>query len=159
MWICPHCHAENKDGFTVCETCGAPRSAGRFAASAAPSGARPPQISAPAVQAIPARYTEPGPSARQAASSSRCMQGVGKCVGWALIILLPLLTALLAWRQYDVLQGALVPLLADADASDAVKLLIYMGWALVAVLLSLLPGLHTLLQCPRYTPRRKKRKK
>lgn len=160
MWICNRCHAENKDGYTACEQCGAIRSAGRFGSAPTALNARPPQVSAPAVQAAPARYADPAPAnTRQMPPPppARGIQKFGKLVGGLLLVLLPALCILLAWRQYDVLSAALVPLLLDAESSEILKLIVYIGFGLIALLLSMLPGLHTLLQCGG-RPKRKKKK-
>lgn len=162
MWICNHCHAENKDGYTACEQCGSIRSAGRFGSAPTALNARPPQVSAPAVQAAPARYADPSPAqARQMPPpppAPRCMHKLGKTVGGLLLVLLPLLCALLAWKQYAALSPVLVGLLVDANAPEALKLAVYIGWAFIALLLSMVPGLHLLLQCPS-RPKHKKKKK
>ena len=47
MWICTHCHAENKDGYSSCDQCGATRSAGRFGSAPTVMGTRQ-QIPVPA---------------------------------------------------------------------------------------------------------------
>lgn len=162
MWICNRCHAENKDGYTSCDQCGATRSAGRFGSAPTALNTRPPQVSAPGATAPLTRYQEPNPNqVRQMPPPppAKCMQGFGKVVGWALLILLPVLTALLAWRQYDVLNGVLVPLLVENDAAEALKMGCYIGFAVIAVLLSMLPGMHTLLLCSKSPPKRKKKKK
>ena len=160
MWICNHCHAENKDGYSSCDQCGANRSAGRFGSAPTTLNTRQPVAQPQPQPAVPGyqplhRYPAAAAQEKRLPPPMRCMQGFGKTVGWALMILLPLLTALLAWRQYDALSQALVPLLLSADAADIWKLLCYIGLALVAVLMALLPGLHTLLQCTR-RPRKKK---
>lgn len=159
MWICTHCHAENKDGYSSCDQCGATRSAGRFGSAPTVMGIRQ-QIPVPAPaagngQPLHRQLDAQNQQRRPLPPPAHCMQGLGKTVGWALMILLPVLTALLAWRQYDVLSKALVPLLVDAGAADIWKTLCYIGFALVGVLLSMLPGLHTLMHC---TKRPKKKK-
>ena len=154
MWICKHCHAENKDGYASCENCGANRSAGRFG-SAPTLNTRQPVAEQPQLQPQPAvpgyqplhTYPQNKPAQKRAQPPARCMQGFGKVVGWALLILLPVLTGLLFWRQYDALRAALVPLLLDADAAQVWQIMCYIGYALIALLLSTLPGLRTLQQC------------
>lgn len=142
MWICNQCHAENQDHFPTCEKCGSVRSAGRF--GSAPTAMRP-QISTPGAAIMPARYHQP--EVRQAVPVRRIMQGPAKVIGWALLVLLPLLTVLILWRQFDTLIAVLVPLLLDAGADEIWQVLCYGAFALVLVLLSTLPGLRTLLQC------------
>ena len=69
----------------------------------------------------------------------------GKIVGGLLIVLLPLLTALLAWRQYDLLSAALLPLYLTEKAPEWLRSVFYGALTAAAVLLSMLPGLWTLL--------------
>lgn len=149
MWICNHCHTENKDSFTMCEQCGSMRSAGRF--GSAPTVMRP-QISTPGAGISPSPVHQQ--EVRQAVPVRRAMQAPAKIIGWLLLILLPVLTGLLFWRQYDVLRAALVPLLVDQDAAEVWQILCYAGYALIAVLLATLPGLRTLQQYPK-RPRKK----
>ena len=66
-------------------------------------------------------------------------------VGVLLMILLPLLTALLFWRQYDLLSQALLPLYLTEKAPDWLRSVFYGLFTAGAVLLSLLPGLWTTL--------------
>ena len=54
MLICPRCNAENREAAVGCESCGAPRSVGRFG-SAQPR--RPVAAPSPRVSAAPARDT------------------------------------------------------------------------------------------------------
>lgn len=150
MWICTQCHTENHDYHTVCEKCGTKRAAGRF--GSAPTAMRT-QLSTPGAPITPARYTQQ--ERRQLPPSRRIMQLPAKVIGWALLVLLPVLTALLFWRQYDALSAALVPLLLDAQAAQAWQIVCYIGFGLVALLLSTLPGLRTLLQCTK-RPKRDK---
>jgi hypothetical protein len=158
MWICKHCHAENKDGYASCENCGANRSAGRFGSAPTLNTRQPaqqPPAGVPGYQPLHT-YPENKPQERRMPPPGRCMQGMGKTVGWLLLILLPVLCALLAWRQYDVLSPVLVGLLLEDGAAQVWKVLCYVGFALAAVLLAMLPGLHTLLQCSK-RPRKKKK--
>lgn len=152
MWICNHCHAENKDGYSSCDQCGANRSAGRFGSAPTTLNTRQPVAQPQPQPAVPGyqplhTYPQNKPAQKRMQPPARCMQGFGKVVGWALLILLPVLTALLVWRQYDVLRNALVPLLLDAGAAEVWQIMCYIGYALIALLLSMLPGLRTLQQC------------
>ena len=70
---------------------------------------------------------------------------LARFVGAVLTVLLPLLTALLAWKQYDALCPALTGLLLPEGAADGLRIGCYAVFALAAVLLSFLPGLWTLL--------------
>lgn len=167
MWICPRCHTENRDAFPACESCGAARSAGRFGSSpgnresvaraprvtaAAPSGDAIPRPAASARAAYQPPETEMPPAAapRKRGAAAR----LARLVGGALCVLLPALTALLAVRQYDALSGALLPLLLSETTADAARLLCYLALALIAGLLSLLPGLWTLLLARPYKNRK-----
>ena len=69
----------------------------------------------------------------------------GKIIGGLLIVLLPLLVGLLAWRQYDVLAEALLPLYLTEKAPDWLRSVFYGALTAAAVLLSMLPGLWTIL--------------
>ena len=69
----------------------------------------------------------------------------GKLVGGLLIVLLPLLIGLLAWRQYDVLSETLLPLYLTEKAPDWLRSVFYGMLTAAAVLLSMLPGLWTIL--------------
>ena len=69
----------------------------------------------------------------------------GKIVGGLLIVLLPLIVGLLAWRQYDVLTEALLPLYLTEKAPDWLRSVFYGIHVAAAVLLSMLPGLWTIL--------------
>ena len=69
----------------------------------------------------------------------------GKIVGGLLIVLLPLLVGLLAWRQYEVLSEALLPLYLTEKAPDWLRSVFCGALTAAAVLLSMLPGLWTIL--------------
>ena len=153
MWICSRCHTENRDSAAACEGCGAVRAAGRFGSAPArgENAVRAPLVRAPANAAMPAAepprpapYRPPEAEAFPAPPRRR-IAGLARGAGAALCVLLPLLTVLLAWRQYDAAAGALIALFWGEGATEAGKLLCYIGLALIAVLLSLLPGLWTLL--------------
>ena len=153
MWICPRCHAENRDSAAACESCGAVRAAGRFGSGApeqqsarAPRAPRvtPAAETAPLRRRTPERYQPPETQVRPR-MQKRPFSGLGRMVGGLLLALLPLLTALLAWRQHDALAAALLPLLLDEAAGDGVRMAVYIALALTAVLVAALPGLWTLL--------------
>lgn len=158
MWICARCHAENKDSAPACVHCGAARSAGRFGSGAAEQASpRAPRVTR-ASEAVPSRRRapegyQPPETQMRLRPPKRPFALPGRIIGGALLGLLPLLTALLAWRQHDALAAALLPLLLDAGASDGVETLVYIALALIAVLLAALPGLWTLLLSGR-PPRR-----
>lgn len=158
MWICARCHAENKDSAPACVHCGAARAAGRFGSGAAEQASpRAPRVTrapeaVPSSRRAPEGYQPPETQMRPR-PPKRPFALPGRIIGGALLGLLPLLTALLAWRQHDALAAALLPLLLDAGASDGVETLVYIALALMAVLLAALPGLWTLLLSGR-PPRR-----
>ena len=160
MWICPRCHTENRDADTACEACGAARAAGRFASppqrpqQRISRPAQPPRVTAPSplqetaeAPAAPARGGYQAPEFR--ASKPRRRRAplliLSRWVGGILCLALPALTLLLAWRQRQTLFSVLTPLLLGPDAPA------WQGWtafgvlALTGALLSLLPGLWTLL--------------
>lgn len=159
MWICPNCHTENRDMAAACQNCGANRAAGRFGSAPAPQNAASPRVRAASTPPQPDTY-RPAPVSyrptedREPPRPPRSALAVfGKIIGWALMILLPLALAAFAWRQYDAVSGAVVPLLLGNAAPQAAALAVYIALAVTAGLLCLLPGLWTLLLCRR-PPRR-----
>ena len=170
MWICNRCQNENKEGLKDCQYCGAPRSAGRFAAS---QTGRFPRTDAPSPRVshapkyaqlirlpsddIPDPLPEMEPPFLPIAPPPprRPVMGFARVIGVLLCILLPALAGLLAWRQYDVLSQALIPLLLDSDAAAWARIAVYAAFCLTAGMIALLPGLWTLMKIPP-RPRRKK---
>lgn len=150
MWICARCHAENKESVPACVSCGAARAAGRFGSGVAEQASpRAPRVthaseSVPPRRRMPESYQPPEMQMRSR-PPKRPFALLGRIIGGALLGLLPLLTALFAWRQHDALSSALLPLLLDAGTSAPVENLVYIAMALIAVLLAALPGLWTLL--------------
>ena len=157
MWICQRCYTENRDSSNVCAGCGAPRAAGRF--GSAPQQ-RPSQPSQPPVVSVPGVQQEPAPVSRpsrngyqmpetgvrpQKEKKKAFVPRLAGFVGVLLMVLLPVLTALLAWRQHDTLSKALVPLLLGNGRAEWIGIVVYCVLSLIAVLLSVLPGLWTLL--------------
>ncbi len=159
MWICPQCHAENREANVACDSCGAPRSAGRFgsAPSRRPSSVQAPLVSsAPSRQARDKRGQEPPVSVSRsqyqapemdvrARKERRPMAVLATVVGIILCVLLPLLAGLIAWRKYDVLQPVVTSLFLLEDAPSWVGLASYIAFAVIAGLVALLPGLWTVL--------------
>ena len=156
MWICQQCHTENSDAAPSCEACGTPRAAGRFASAPvqrpAVWSAQPPAVTqAPRRQANEAPAPPRGAAQPQSASAppkrkkGNVLSAFARFVGMALLILLPLLTAALAYRQYESLSALLSPLLAGDPLPKGAQLGCYLAFAIAAVLLSALPGLWTLL--------------
>ena len=165
MWNCTRCQAENRDSVSVCETCGSPRAAGRFGQPAGMgSTARMPRVTAPAsregaaraaahtvstASAAPAIPDAPGARRSYAPAPEPPKRGAirvfAKIVGGLLLVLLPLLCAALCVNNQSVLREALLPLLLPEGTDGAVGALCYWALAAVAVLLSMLPGLWTIL--------------
>ena len=152
MWICNRCQVENRDSSSTCENCGAVRPAGRFGSAPAhgEQAPRAPRVSAAQPAAAPVRPTaretyRPPETDMKPRKNRRPLLGLARCVGTALLILLPLLTGLLAWRQYDLLSQTLLPLLLGSEGADWLKLGCYVLLGFIAVLLASLPGLWTLL--------------
>jgi len=149
MWICSRCQTANKDGYTQCVECSAPRNARRFGAGT--------PVSAPSVQTVPperrmqppAEREAPPPPRRQAASPDgpppprRAPGGFVRLVGVVLAVLLPLCAVLFFIIRKDALQPFVNGLFfKPGDAvPPAFDTLAYVFSALVAVLAALLPGL------------------
>ncbi|MBR3106307.1 MAG: zinc ribbon domain-containing protein [Clostridia bacterium] len=167
MWVCQRCHSENQDSMAACPSCGTPRPVRRFgSAPQAHTAVASPNV-VPAQTANAA--SSPVPDVRTAASARAAAQNpgreneeyyddeemydrprrggsiFGKLVGGLLIVLLPLLIGLLAWRQYDVLSETLLPLYLTEKAPDWLRSVFYGMLTAAAVLLSMLPGLWTIL--------------
>ena len=160
MWTCPQCRTQNQDTDSVCLGCAAARPSGRFPLRQ-PASAPGPRVQsvteekAP-IRPAPSRSNYQPPDTDMPKKSSR--QGgvvlwLARLSGTVLTVLLPLLTALLAYRQYEPVKKALMPLLLPKNASDWQSLAGYLVVAAVAVLLSMLPGLWTLLLCRRSSQR------
>ena len=158
MWTCQRCHMENRDSSTVCELCGTQRSAGRFGSAPSVQQARvgraqQQRMPQPSSQKDTQMLYSSSPTPYRAADGERAEKqkspsftvGFAKCVGIMLMILLPVLTALFAWRQYDAVKAALIPLLLGSDAKAWMEIAVYCILSLIAVLVSFLPGLWTLL--------------
>ncbi len=175
MWTCVKCQHENTDRSTACEGCGAARSAGRFASGSRPTQGPLPQGASqmPVVTAArPTRVeqpplTRPEPSREQPVSRTPYANAAPRprrqdapdmetrpvsrrgavtvLIGGMLCVLLPLVCALIAWRQYGALSPVLLSLFFAEDAAlpDILKTTIYAVLTLVAVLVSLIPGLWT----------------
>ncbi len=151
MWICSRCQTANKDGYTQCVECSAPRNARRFGAGT--------PVSAPSVQTVPperrmqppAEREAPPPPRRQPSSGAdsppspppRAPGGFVRLAGILLSVLLPLCAALFFLIRKDALQPFVNSLFfKPGDAIPPVfDILAYVLSALVAVLLALLPGL------------------
>jgi len=128
MWTCVKCKQPVDDQYTVCPHCGASRSAGRFS-----RGIRPQQT----------------PQAQYTPDFSHVKAGKGfMLLGICLIILLPALTIMAAVIFHDSwilpLSKALHPNDLGFDLTDFKTNVLYVAFTAGAVLLSALPGVHTL---------------
>ena len=154
MWICTKCNYENREASVACESCGSPRSVGRFG-SAPPR--RPSAPPSPRVSSAPNRepreqeYIRPSaqkdyekPDMDVRAKPVRRPGALARLVGGLLCVLLPALVAVLAWRQYGVLRPVVESLFLIED-TPWLGLVCYIAFALIAGLAALLPGLWTLL--------------
>ena len=159
MWICTRCQAENHDSLSVCEVCGSPRAAGRFGQNPGMGNtARMPHVTAPVRQGAAARPAAPAVPAAPAAPIERrafapdpeppkrsAVRVFAKAVGGLLLVLLPLLCGALCAVNQSALKEALLPLLLPEGTDGAVCSLCYWALAAAAVLVSMLPGLWTIL--------------
>lgn len=157
MWICPKCHTENRIDAAACENCGAVRAAGRFgSAPVRRDGAAAPRIrqaSAPGTEQPPVyrpasareQYRPPDTELKPSKPSRSFLSGLTGGIGGLLAVLPPILICLFAWRQYDALSRAVLPLLLGEDASAALSIACYVALTALAALLCALPGLWTLL--------------
>ena len=155
MWICQRCQTENQEYAAACASCGAARPARRFGpAVRVDNRVQPPRVSSPgsgqdyssSIQpASPPARPAPGPAPQMRKRNRSKAAALARGVGLMLSVLLPVLTILLAWRQYDLLSGALTPLLLGKNAPAWAGIVCYIILALTAALLALLPGLWTLL--------------
>jgi hypothetical protein len=161
MWICSRCQTANKDGYTQCVECSAPRNSRRF-------GAGTPVVS-PSLQAQPSeRRMQTQPAEEPAAPSPR-RQPVSmpeaarrhapgrfiRLIGLLLAVLLPLLVIILAVvnaaalrpliagifvRPEPLAAGFVLPV-APLPAVPLRDTLLYIFSVLAAALLALYPGL------------------
>ena len=156
MWICPRCNAENREANVACDSCGATRSVGRFG-SAPPR--RPAAAPSPRVSPAPARdpreqeftnsavrneYTKPDMDVRARPVRHPALT-LAKLLGILLCTALPLLVAVLLWRQYDVYRPVMESLLLLEDAPAWLGTACYIVIGLIQTLVALAPGLWTLL--------------
>lgn len=148
MWICSRCQTANKDGYTQCVQCSAPRNARRFGAGT--------PVSAPSVQAAgterrmqspeesaPAQAPRPRQPQEPAAKARRAPGAFVRLAGILLSVLLPLLTVLLAVLREAGLRPLLSGLILKAVPPPPAFLtwLVYALFVLAAALLTLAPGL------------------
>lgn len=157
MWTCNKCNTVHEDLYSSCPKCGASRSAGRFASAppakpaayaappAEPRIMQRPAAQEPAPAAVP--VPRPAPQATYIPNLDKVHAGGGmRFVGVVLAILLPVITGVIAYFKYDQLCPLLCGLFFEHPESEIPALLagIYIVFALVAALLTALPGLWTL---------------
>lgn len=163
MWTCPKCLYDNHDRSATCEQCGSPRNNRHFSAPVVQSAA----YSAPQPQERqPAFNRDMPPASGRASRSPRHSDPLPpprstacrllRLCGALLSILLPLLCLLLCWKQYDVLYGALVPLLTGSADQTTAGTLCYLLYCVCAVLLSFSPGLSMLTATGKYKKKKHK---
>lgn len=150
MWICSRCQTANKEGYSQCVQCSAPRNARRFGAGT--------PVSAPSVQtASPERRMQqpdtgsqelpPPPITRRqavpAAPPRRANGGFIRWVGILLAVLLPALTGLVAALRMDVIAPVIHGLFfgPEAVAPGLLGQVSYWVMAFLAMLLVMVPGL------------------
>lgn len=155
MWTCPQCRTQNQDHDTACVNCGAIRAAGRFSSNQ--HGARTPRVTSasdPSSAQPPARggYSLPETGVQPRPPKRSPVIVMARFAGILLATLLPVLTVLLSWRQSDALKHALLPLLLPTGTPEWQGTVCYIVLAFIAALLSLLPGLWTLLLARRSLP-------
>ena len=169
MWICQKCQTQNREGVQACPVCGTMRAAGRF--GSAPQ--QRPGVSAPRVTAAAAapQMQEPVQSGINRSGyqppednmrAPRAVRGKGggfvRFVGISLCVLLPTLTLLMAlvlfvgWQsQLQTWQQMIKAYPQTASMFIGSYIPVWLGWVFygiltfTALLLSLLPGLWTLL--------------
>jgi len=152
MWTCIKCNKINDDLYPICSNCSASRSAGRFG-SAAPARVVPYTVEAQgkpkAEEPAPTPAAQPTPKAPEYVPNPDGVHAGGgvRFFGRLLMIILPLLTAAMAFLKYPSAKAELSMLLAFGSETQTVSavllITVYVLLSLGAVLLSLLPGLWT----------------
>lgn len=150
MWICSRCKTANKDGYTQCISCSAPRNTRRFGAS----GTGPEEPGSP--QVTSERRMQPRPEPEDAPPPRRQTPPLpvkprpflvfARLVGGLLSILLPLYVLALSILQFKALSPVITSLFMDAGV-PSIPLFGYPLYALtvfLAMLLSAVPGLSLL---------------
>jgi len=137
MWTCKRCQRENDDAAAFCPQCGGPRAAGRFGQAA---GRREKVFRTPK-----GAYRVPDTGVTERKRRRGRLHALAWLAGACLAVLLPVWTAALAVLRYDDVSSALLPLLLGPEAPGWLGAVLYGLMALAAVLLSLLPGLWTML--------------
>ncbi len=149
MWICNRCQTANKEGYTQCVECSAPRNARRFGAG------RP--VVAPSVQAASSerRMQQPEQAPQDAPPppvSRRVVEppvlpprkpvgGFIRLVGILLAALLPIITVLVAVLRHDVISPVIISLFFKPPAPEVLGYVAYGVMTFAAALLVMAPGL------------------
>lgn len=162
MWICSRCHTENHENLSVCESCGTARSAGRFSAPAMRNTARAPHVSpapAPETRRMPPVYQPPPTDMPPARPPKSFLQSFARLVGILLCVLLPL-AGIAGWFFVNQMIASLPAWMSLwADVAPGWKIIAQIFLGLLSLLLSLLPGLWTLLLCAPRPPKYRRVKK
>lgn len=152
MWICNRCQTANKEGYTQCVECSAPRNARRFGAG------RP--VEAPSMQAASherrmqppeghaAQEAPPPPEVQRRAAPQPPVRrgssgGFIRLTGLMLSVLMPALALALAVLRHDVISPVIHSLFFGPGSPPPAVLgyVAYVAVAFVAALLSMAPGL------------------
>ena len=165
MWICSRCHTENHENLSVCESCGTARSAGRFSAPAMRNTARAPRISsapsqpAPEMRRSAPAYQPPPTDMPPAPLPKSFVQSFARTVGILLCVLLPLATITCWFSLNQMISSLPARMSLWTDVAPGWKILAQILIGLLSLLLSLLPGLWTLLLCAPRPPKYRRVKK
>lgn len=150
MWICGRCKTANKDGYTQCVQCSAPRNTRRFGA-----GGSVPEEPGIAPQAAERRMqpkveSVEAPSPRRQPPSQpvkpRPFMAIARLIGGVMAVCLPLYVLLIAVMKLNVLMPIISGLFLDTVALPypVTAYVLYAVSALLAMLLSAVPGLSLL---------------
>lgn len=158
MWLCPRCHKENEEQAIACAHCGVRRPSGRFKPAGESGAVQPPRVTMPREQA-PALRREGQRIQRHSSacpppetglySAKRKKLGFLICfarfTGVLLCIFLPLITLLCAIGMYQSFNSMLLPLVLEDVIAEWVGVMLFVLASFLSLLLSMLPGLWTLL--------------
>ena len=159
MWLCPRCHKENEEQAIACAHCGVRRPSGRFQPADESNAVQPPRVTAPREQRLPAHHPGGQRSHRHVSACPPPETGVypvkkkkpgflihfARFVGVMLCILLPLITLLCAIGMYPSFSSMLLPLVLQDMIAEWVGIMLFVLASFLSLLLSVLPGLWTLL--------------
>lgn len=158
MWLCPRCHKENEEQAIACAHCGVRRPSGRFQPADESNAVQPPRVTAPRAQA-PIQHRERQRTQRHVSACPPPETGFypvkrkkpgflihfARFVGGMLCILLPLITLFCAIGLYPSFSGMLLPLVLQDMIAEWVGIMLFVLASFLSLLLSVLPGLWTLL--------------